>query len=463
MLDAAAADGQLNEAELDERALADLEASLTPAERRRLEEMEREDNERAGRASASSASSKEQPEPEPSRVISNAEAYEARETGSDAMPASQVAHVEAQLRRLDASTPSSRRMAGGGGGLGFDTIDLSRSSIVEDEVFETVHMSAAMRKLATQARQGDSQKRMAFQRVERVTERTKEIIGRVLLEESVRIAAQQAAAAAKQGSARSSRPPAAATPASSGGKGAADKPNVELVDLRTTPTFRIHQVRYSTDLAWASIMWTLGREGYDATDDPDMEVVDPRPKSKSKKPVATSPSGAPLPNWFAMKSRVTATLNHVLKGLRFTLGRELDIRYTPNIKFTYDHLHDAQQTKDRLERERETREREELQQALQLEADEHAEIESGDPMRAAAARKAQLLRSGGGEFDAEAFNAPEELQADLDMDERFDENRTYFLPKRKIAALVAREKLKIKEKEARDKKRSQNQTHNTPR
>ena len=371
-------------------------------------------------------------------VLSTADAKAAAATDA-AMPDQLVAHVESELRRLDAAT---HHTGVGGRGIGFDSIDLSRTVIGEDEVFDNVVPTAGVRKLMEAARKGDSGKRMQLQRIERVTEKTKEIVGRVLLEESIKIGnVQQHLQQQHQSQSKSSSSSRSSSPTSIR----------ELIDLRSTPSFHIHEVRYSTDLGWVSFMWTLGKTGFDSSIDPDdpTPVQQSRPSSKQRQrsgshsSTSSTPSSPSLPNWFVTRRRIIHTLDHMTKSIRFTLGRELDLKYTPSVKFTYDDLHDARLAQQEAERKQLEEEEERTRQLLAQLADPSLE----DTQLTPAQQRARAMGESGGDF------TEEEMALSRAADARFDEERRWFLPKRKIASLVQREKAKKARWDAKQKKK----------
>jgi hypothetical protein len=472
---------EVEAAEDMEQQLAELEKNLTPAQRREYEKLKAEalaqDEDADADADAeedvdededdSDEGEREAKSPADPATLSDRRALARREKEAAAevlrqaelsvvpagapelqdptnvVPQDQVQRVEEQLRRLD-SVKTSNPSSTGSVGLGFDSIDLSRFSISSSEVFERLPpVSAGMRKIQEEARRGDSAKRHMVQRIEKVTEKTKEIVGRVLLEDAVRIAATQAHNTAATASRPSASSPS--TPPST---------ELQLLDLRSLPSFRIHFVHYSTDLAWARIMWTLGKEGLEVRDEEqeriEQEMMQQQGRRRSKRKT-TPPSSSPsLPNWFVMKKRVQATLDHSVKAVRFALGRELDLKYTPSVRFQYDDLHDVQMQKEQAEREARRQQELELQEAVRRERELRQNPEA---QRALALKNGVDLDDPRASFDADTFMSDANLARDLAVDAAYDQNKTYFLPRRKIAALVEREKLKQKKWEEKKKRR----------
>jgi uncharacterized protein YciI len=375
-------------------------------------------------------------------------------------PAPLLASVEAQLRSLDAS-PALRHNAGG---LGFDSIRLESTEVLPSEVFEDEDgpgENGSMRRL-----RADRDRRPQLKRVERVTERTREIVGRVLLEESVKIgSAQEAYRAAGGGSSAIS-------------KSLHQSTTMSLMDLRTlSSSFTVHECRYSTDLAWLQVRWTLAKEGFAQANDAEAEAQRTREQHKAKRgkrarataaaaAAAASESGAnndagptapPVLTYAAAKAAVVATLAHVLPSVRFALGRELDLRYTPSVRFVYDEAREQRQEREALQEKQAERDHAILSAAFGFHKDQ---VASPSPAATAASRLSQLAAakssllglSSTSDLDLElgglpaideaaldaAINDPAARAADLEMARQFDEHKMSRLPKRKQQQMAKR-------------------------
>lgn len=369
-------------------------------------------------------------------------------------PAPLVSNVQAQLRALE-SAPALR---GNIGGLGFDTIDLSSRDVVESEVFESVQRSGGMRRLSE-----DKDRRSQYKRVERVTERSREIIGRVLLEESMRISDSQQVWQAQLDAHREAAALAVKSQAPQPKK-PKSPPAAQLMDLRRTPSFVIHDLRYSTDLAWLQVRWTLGREPFPEQQPAAIAAAAAEAKSKrlSKRATAeaaaaaesaavaasaASPS-APVP-WSEAKRLIDNTLERATKTVRFALGRELDLRYTPNVRFVYDEAADARKQREKKQ-EAELAKDTKLIEAIARELEGNTDSGSGsgpNSVSSLASAKSSLLGLSGpadlelelaSEFDAAS------VAADRQMERQYDEDRKWYLPKRKQVALAEKKKRKEK-------------------
>jgi len=388
--------------------------------------------------------------------------------------AEMIARVESQLRELEsaavATGHASPSVGGGGFNLGFDSIDLSSTRILEDEVLEPrIKPTKGVSKIMS-----DPSRRSSMHRIERVTEKTKEIIARVLLEESIKIDAINKAKDAAQKAKQSQAAPPHSTSTSR---------RPQYVDFRTLPSFRIRSVRYSSDLVWLHVSWTLGKDGFSGAHMTEGEERIMRQQSQAQEKesqsssstssTSSSPASTSLPSWWETRRSVSATLNHLSSRFRAALARGLDLKYTPSLRFTYDDLYEIQEEKEKARKEElkklmlEEQQEEELlkqYQAAQSEAWKAATMEE-DP---SSSESASPFTSDPSSSSSSSFNAsarasalpfgylrrggPTEFLADLEYDSKFNEEfRRGTLSKKMEKNIEWKEKERKKKIERRRK------------
>ena len=386
-----------------------------------------------------------------------------------AVAAPVVSALRSQLHYLDA-LPALPHNAGG---IGFDSIRLDTTDVLQDEVFETRQLTPAMQQL-----RDDRDRKYQYQRVERVTEKTRDIVGRVLLEESIKIGEAQAVWEAQLAAYATALGHAVATGAPRPKK-PKPPPAASRMDLRRTPTFQIHDVRYSTDAGHCNIMWHLGKEGFSKEVQPAETAAAATGKRKSTKPsteAAAEPAevvaplaSAPLGSWADSKRLVSNTLEHVARSVRFALGRELDMKYTPHVRIQYDEKFAASKEREQIEAEAEEKVRREEEQQQQEQAaaaaagDSSSVSSSSSSLSALATAKSSLLGVDPSALDLSlsslarsllGLGAADGTRADLDLEREFDEGKQWRIPPRKLKAQEARRKLKEKKFEQGRKQRA---------
>jgi hypothetical protein len=392
-------------------------------------------------------------------------------------------NVEQQLRALDNASARHHNV----GGLGFDSIRLESMEVLPSEVFEEeIEQSGSMKKLSQ-----DRDRRNQFKRIEKVTEKSREIIGRVLMEESIKIGIGQESFALQQSAYESAMEQAAA--------GKSLRPRklkipaiMQLLDIRrVAPCFSIHDVRYSTDLAWLQIRYTLNKEySHFAEEISILNIGEDanNKKTRSKKHETESATAAselsestsststipdvgsaiaatddvtPLPSWSVCKRQLSTTLDHILPTLRYTLGRELNLRYTPSIRFVYDEKKDIQEEK--LKKMDLVAQRDEELLTLAFSDSPPVTTDAASSTSAkisslANAKSSLLGLSSPSELDIDRFeelmNDPVSRELDIQMEKEFNENKINKLPKYKLKQIAARTEEKRKREESIRKKKA---------